>query len=111
MTQQPAQLRRRYTDQSTSEVFDVAYRDSRIVVSDGLREIAVVPMQRMAEGGYRLDNVGVTVPSFTRNLFKTPEAAVIGAVEYLRAQRGSDIGSEACMEQFVRELAERPGHG
>ena len=98
------QLRRRFTDPNTGESFDVVYRDARMVVFDGLREVVVVPVSRMAEDGYRLD-LNERVQSLARwDIFTTPKAALAGAVDYLYKQRGSDIGSEACMERFARGL-------
>ena len=77
------QLRRRLTDSNTGDSFDVVYRDARMVVSDGLREAAIVPASRMAEDGYRLD-LNERVQSLARRyIFATPRAALAGAVEHL----------------------------
>lgn len=108
MAPDPPQLRRRYTDQDTGEVFDVTYRDGRVVVSDGLRELAVVG--RATAGyphspSYRLDlDSDAPLSHFGYERPETPKAALGIACDYLYKLRGSDFDPAACLEQMVRDL-------
>lgn len=104
MTQQPRQLRRRFTDPNTDEVFDVAYQDGCVSVSDGLREVAVVPAGQMSDEGYRLDVDKVRHRLAAYERFETPESALNGACDFLYKQRGSVIDPAAQLEQMVRNL-------
>lgn len=104
MTQGPAQLRRRFTDPNTDEAFDVAYSEGRVIVSDGLREVAIVPAGQMSDEGYRLDLDAHARRHFVYENFETPEAALNGACDYLYKRRGSGFDPAAQLEQLVRGL-------
>ena len=109
MTQQPAKLRRRFTDPNTDEVFDVVYSNGRVIVSDGLREVAFVPAGQMSDDGYRLDLKADTPHRlFAFELYATPAAALNGACEFLYQLRGSGFDPAAQLEQLVRELPQAP---
>jgi len=108
MTDKKAVLRRRYVEPILEEAFDVAYRDGRMTVSDGLRHVDVVGVREDTGNVYQLDFDKGAPMYYVFERFQTPEAAIRGACDLLYKLRGSDFDPAVPLERFVRELPEAP---
>ena len=114
MTDEAPRLCRHHEHDGFDERFDVTYIEGRMIVSDGLREVAVVatppdpmapPRHPRRQGGYRLDLDDRDMASaFTMDWYETPDAALNCACDYLVKRRGSDLDPSTRLEEFVRQL-------
>ena len=87
-------LRRRYTDPNTAETFVVEYTEGRMLVSDGLREVAVVPYDDHTAHGYRLkiEDTEPPKPVWQITVIPTAEAGLSAACDWLYTQPRLRLG-------------------
>ncbi len=106
MTDEQPSLRRRYTDPNTDEVFDVTYREGRMIISDGLRQVEVFGERDRMGRVYRLDLEKNSPHYYPYERFNEPVEAIAAACDFLYKIRGSDYDPSVPLERFVRELPE-----